>query len=77
MNTIKVEITESCSWYNKGEVYEVYNKIYFVRNKPVFKKDYTVTGSIFFEHCKIRPLIPELTMDELFEKLGYIFKIKQ
>lgn len=74
---IKVKITKSRNWYKVGEVHEVFNYVTFLffKGEPCFEKGSGVYG-IRCSDCEIAE-IPKLTMQELFDIVGYEFKISE
>lgn len=84
MNKIKVRIineTAPC-WYKVGQIHEVNNYITFDYSlddtKAFFEKSKGYYGILVSDCVILNPEkeIPEYTMDELYEKIGHKFKIK-
>ena len=77
---IKVRITETNGWYNKGEIHEVGNYVVFSYFGGASFEVGERWNGINLSDCVVlteEESVPEYTMEELAEKIGHQFKIKQ
>lgn len=76
---IKVKVTKSDGWYKKGEIHTVHNHVSFTfSNGPAFEKGNGSMGISCIDCIVLneREEIPEYTIEELQNKVGHEFKIK-
>lgn len=71
---IKVKITETANWYEKGQIHEVGNYIIFDKYEPCFEKNVD-NHYIKIDHCEILRPTPKYTKKELEKMIGHEFEI--